>query len=471
MISFLFFSYSGFSFKSASCSKNYSKTKICNIIKKLTYPGAFLYRGYQESKEFIKQSINGGEIITTGRVVDDIQNTKERFIHLDPGFTFNYEKGAIKNLGYLILSYSDAKDKEKLPTVEIWDLNNQELIHKYNFDTKALENKFDINLSDTSLRHPLVLEDGSLIATFSGGSAIMKFDKCGKLLDFNDEAIFHHSIEIDDDELIYVGSRLKTEEIDLSKYPNNFYDEGFYILNKDLETIKKYSLIDIYKKNNLIKNIISEGQIYFDPFHLNDVEPHTRSDGSKIVLLSLREQSNLLALDLKSEKIIWIIDNLTSHQHDIDIVGHKNSLIDISIFDNNMYMYKNYVIGENANGFNRYITFKNLPTQFSERIEFIIDNYAYKKYEARIDSFKYLRDKFRPITKTEGRADYAPLNNSLMIEETNNGRIFEIDLETKQIIWEFLNKKEINKANYYMNWSRKIEKLPLGISKSEIKGC
>ena len=58
-----------------------------------------------------------------------------------------------------------------------------------------------------------------------------------------------------------------------------------------------------------------------------------------------------------------------------------------------------------------------------------------------------------------------------MIEETNNGRIFEIDLKTKEIIWEFLNKKDIDKANYYINWSRKIQKLPLGISKKEFKGC
>ena len=35
----------------------------------------------------------------------------------------------------------------------------------------------------------------------------------------------------------------------------------------------------------------------------------------------------------------------------------------------------------------------------------------------------------------------------------------------------FLNKKDVNKANYYMNWSRKIQKLPLEVSKSELKGC
>ena len=96
IISFLFFSYSGISFKSASCSENLSRTKICDITKKLTYPGVFLYKGFQESKKFIKKSISGGEIITTGRVVDNIEYTKQRFIDIDPGFTFNYKKGELK---------------------------------------------------------------------------------------------------------------------------------------------------------------------------------------------------------------------------------------------------------------------------------------------------------------------------------------------------------------------------------------
>ena len=44
-------------------------------------------------------------------------------------------------------------------------------------------------------------------------------------------------------------------------------------------------------------------------------------------------------------------------------------------------------------------------------------------------------------------------------------------MKTKKIIWEFINKKDINKANFYINWSRKIEKLPIGISISELKVC
>ena len=46
--------------------------------------------------------------------------------------------------------------------------------------------------------------------------------------------------------------------------------------------------------------------------------------------------------------------------------------------------------------------------------------------------FENLKKEFVPKTITGGRSDFLNKNNSIMIEETDYGRIFEIDYSTKK---------------------------------------
>ena len=58
-----------------------------------------------------------------------------------------------------------------------------------------------------------------------------------------------------------------------------------------------------------------------------------------------------------------------------------------------------------------------------------------------------------------------------MIEETNYGRLFEIDLTKNKLLWQFINKDKFDSVPYYMSWSRRIDKLPINFSNEDLKSC
>ena len=64
--------------------------------------------------------------------------------------------------------------------------------------------------------------------------------------------------------------------------------------------IKDLYFKDIYEKAGLAHQIFSP-DVPTDVFHLNDVQP-IRNDKNHVVLLSLRNQSNIIAFDLVNEK-------------------------------------------------------------------------------------------------------------------------------------------------------------------------
>ena len=84
-----------------------------------------------------------------------------------------------------MISYADP-NKDGNPSVEIWDLNKQSLIHSYKFDNKELRKYMGINLS---VGHPLLLDDGSLIFNTTRGT-LLKSDKCGKIIGSNEKEFF-----------------------------------------------------------------------------------------------------------------------------------------------------------------------------------------------------------------------------------------------------------------------------------------
>ena len=142
-------------------------------------------------------------------------------------------------------------------------------------------------------------------------------------------------------------------------YPKleDFVEDEITIIDKDLNVLNQLSLIDIYKENGFINDVFSSEFIPKDPFHINDIQPFINSQNQFIALVSLRNKSTLFAVDIDKNKVIWKIERISSGNHDIDIINSKDDYIDISIFDNNTFMYKEIV----SEG-NRFLTFSNLPT-------------------------------------------------------------------------------------------------------------
>ncbi len=432
-------------------------------------PGQIFFEGYINARKMFLNYKKFGTLETSGLRALDPDLTKKRFKELNPGFNFNYKKESRPNAGYLILSFADSYNYGK-PSIEIWDLNKQKKIHKYKFDfddlSKKIGKKFDQNLT---FIHPLILSDGSLIFTAQIREKLydlVKVNKCGSYVNHNSELEFHHSIEKDNNDLIYVPSRRKKENINLNLHRSDFADEGFAILDSGLNLKQNTWLLDVYKKNNLLSDIFGRRSAPIDPFHLNDVEPYINKDGTEIALFSLRHLSTLFAIDLKTNNMIWKIDRGTLLQHDIDVINTFNGKIKISIFDNNVI---NYVYPKTDG--NHYITIDNLPSKFNKKTLFLSDNKAHEEYFLTREKFHRLDPKYVPITKSAGRSDSIKDNNSLMIEETDHGRIFEIDLTSGKPLWQYVNKASVNEVPYMINWSRRIPKLPGRLNNQSFSNC
>ena len=317
-----------------------------------------------------------------------------------------------------------------------------------------------INLS---IGHPLLLEDGSLIFNTTRGT-LLKSDKCGKIISSNDNQFFHHSIEMDSLGNIYIPTSVRFHKSE--KMPENFIEDNITLVDKDLNVLKNLSLVDVYKENGFINDVFSSEFIPKDPFHINDIQPFVNSQNQLIALISLRNKSTLMAIDIDKNKVIWKIERVSSGNHDIDIINSKGDYIDISIFDNNTFMYKDIV----SEG-NRFLTLSNLPTIFNDNSEIISKKKDLINYEYNEENFSWLPKNLRPKTTYQGQFEYIDKNNSLMIEETDFGRIFEIDMVTKEILWQFINKKDIGSVNFFTNWSRRMEKLPDNLRIKDFKTC
>ena len=470
---FLVIGYGSLGIYSNTTCRNNKLSRKCQLSSKFVYPSRAILDGAKQTIFIGKNIFLTGKINTSGLLVNDLESQQYRFKDLSSGFTFNYPAESRKNAGYLLLSKPDTSNQT--PNVEIWDLNKQKLLHKYNFTYDEIKKAFPnqkINKKKFRLKSPNLLSDGSILISSAGGkpNSIIKFDMCGKYLAHNSSYKFHHSLEVDRNGYIYSPIYL-SRNIPDGFHAEEYMDDGFAILSKDLKVIRTFSMLDIYKKNGLISDIYGRERLERDPFHINDVQPYTRSDGTTILLVSMRNHSRLLAFDPSTSNVIWFIDRITSGQHDIDVIDQYGSKIDISIFDNNNYSFSGGQWKNMATSGNRVLTLRGLPIRFDKHPISISDKRAYEKYSLFAHDFKSITLPYRPISRTEGKSDFVIKNNSLMVEETNYGRLIEIELESNKVLWQYLNKSDKNTSIFMLSWSQRIPHLPGNLNQENFGKC
>ena len=428
--------------------KNANKCKLIEKAK-LNYPASFLIENYTNLRKVLSSKT------TSGMVVLNLNESRKRFKDSKSGFTFNYPKGSRDKAGYILMAHGDS-NKDGEPLLELWDLNEQELIYKWNLNMNEINNYLrassnqDIEISNSVVfSNPLILNDGNIITTKDNGFLI-KLSPDGKVNQINSDYFFHHSLEIDKQGYIYSPIRIPP------KNQGEFPDEGFAILDQELNILKSFSLSKIFQDSGLNYKIYSKNPT-LDPFHLNDVAPLLNEEKSNVVLLSLRSMSSIIAFNIDTEKIIWKIEGYFNRQHDVDILDNKGS--HITIFDNNIEK------GYYTNG-NNFITIKNLESSTkNDSEEMFIYSYPSRKaidkeLIIKKEDFSFLEANLIPITEKGGQSEYIIDNNSVFIEETNNGRSFEYDVETKKILWQYINRDDSNNLYYQMSWARRIKDLP-----------
>jgi hypothetical protein len=363
---------------------------------------------------------------------------EDRFPHLD-GFngTPNSEKS------YLLLSRYDGDLQEGV--VELIDLTNFKLLHSWNPNINAFnklvkkvdEFKYlnrDSNNSRQIITHPKLTKDGGLI--FGQFIPLTKIDSCSDLIFQNTRDEFHHSIEIDSENNIWVPSKLYPQTIDSliigdSPYKDSgYHDDALVKLSNDGKMLFEKSLSEIFIENGLKYLLFAHGEDYEeDPLHLNDIQP-VNNDGNfwkkGDVFLSIRNQSMVVLYRPSTNKIIWKGTGPFLHQHDVNILDDRR----ISVFNNrsmNIFKGKNIVDGHN---------------------EIIIYDFESDSYSSYLSESLVQQD---VRSATQGRGKILS-NGDLFIEESNYGRTLYFNADGT-LRWTHVNRS--NSGNVYrVGWSR-----------------
>jgi hypothetical protein len=320
--------------------------------------------------------------------------------------------------------------------IDIIDLKNFEVIHTYRHDIAEMNNQITntkefprLKIYSSPIRfeyqHPLLFEDGSLIAIY--GPAY-KIDFCSNLLWINDEEIFHHSQMLDYDGNIWVGGQMNPKSQYIKKYSNeDFSDDSIIKINTDGKILFNKSLSKILIENNIIDmNLFTPKVRHDDPIHLNDIEPaftHTEYWQQGDLFLSIRSKSAIVHFRPSTNKVINYITGPFAQQHDVDIISDK----EISIFNNNNFFVDN---------------------EYSEVVVYNFETKTFKKLfndQLQNNNFK---------TKSNGLSEIFR-DGALMVEETVHGRIILFNNQGQKE-WEYVNKDK-NGDIGRLSWSRIIE--------------
>lgn len=327
-----------------------------------------------------------------------------------------------------------------MSVIDIIDLENFQTIHSYKINplkifsqVKNNEEFPKLKIDDAPIRfeyrHPILLNDGSIIAD-SDYSVAFKIDLCSKLIWVNDEEIFHHSKEFDHEGNIWIPSQMNPKSKYVKKYSvTNYQDDSIVKINTDGEIIFKKSVTELLIENKILPEnfvLINDISHFDDPIHLNDIQPVImNSKNWKIgdLFLSLRNQSSIVHYRPSSNKIIKYITGPFSMQHDVDIVSDK----EISIFNNNNFL-------------------KN-----AEYSEILLYNYETNKFR-KILNKQLQNENFK--TTSQGLSHFFK-DGSLLVEEQNHGRIIIFNNKGEKEL-EFINKDTKGRIGF-ISWSRIIE--------------
>lgn len=322
--------------------------------------------------------------------------------------------------------------------VEVRDLQNFELLHTYSHDINKMWSQVDdsrpehkrLNIDHQEIRfeyrHPIILNDGSLIAS-SEYSPLFKLDLCSNLLWINDEERFHHSKMIDHNGNIWVSAQLFPYSQLVSKYMKQygFRDDSISLISPQGKILFNKSVSSILVENG----IVSEDSLFLnnDPVHLNDIEP-ILEDGKfwrkGDLFLSLRSLNMIILYRPSNNKVIEMIKGPFYMQHDVDILDNER----IIFFNNN-----NSVLNDKKTS------------------QIMIYDFESKNFTKLIqDSLN--KDKVK--TTTQGLIEVLK-DGSIIVEENNDARLIHYNTNGQKI-WEYVNKDDNNEI-YFISWSRVIE--------------
>ena len=275
--------------------------------------------------------------------------------------------------------------------------------------------------SHVYFRRALAYPNGDLLAVYESvgdtpfGYGLVKLDRNSEVV-WNYPGRAHHGIDIGADGNIYVLTHEFTDKPlkDYAHIASPRLDDFLVVLSPDGEELKKISLLNAVarSKYRLLLNTISS-PAFIDPLHSNSVSYITDVAAANFafgkegqVLLSFREPSAVVVLDVDTEEIVWAARGSWIGQHDPEILANGHILL----FDN----YGNF---EGPEGRSRVI-------EFDPRTMEIV--------------WQYSGTAERPLDSHIRSSQQRLANGNTLITESNGGRILEVTPD-REIVWEFLN--------------------------------
>ena len=296
-------------------------------------------------------------------------------------------------------------------------------------DPQFINNQRDNHAQRYRILHPFLTEDGGLIF-HSERSSLVKIDKDSQLVWQNQENAFHHSIEKDFEGNFWVPSQIFPYQVEyFGSSDGKYIDDAVTKISENGEILFQKSIANLLIENDMIHKVFGYGTAK-DVIHLNDIQP-VLTDGQfwkrGDIFLSLRRQSMIILYRPLTNKIIWIGEGKTLHQHDVNILDNHR----ISIFNNNAIQHR---------------SFGYLKIGFSQVLVYDFINDSYSKY---LDAALV---KNNVTTLTEGRSTILD-NGDLFIEEQNHSRLLYFNKDGT-IKWEYVSPTSNDGNNFILNWSR-----------------
>lgn len=260
---------------------------------------------------------------------------------------------------------------------------------------------------------------------------LARIDKCSNTKwALYDQA--HHGIDIGPDGDIWVPGR-DYHTKPLARLPHMtppFIEDTIMQVSPDGKLINEFSLLQSaydagFPGLVLAGNQDSPTNTDADPTHLNDIEILEESFTRYYdffeagdIMVSPRTTDAIWIIDRETEKVKWALDGLLVRQHDPDITDRGT----IVVFDNRtaqgQHNEARYLDEPQAFGYSKIVEFDPVSQQI-------------------IWSFEGSRE-FPFYTSINGRIDVLD-NGNVLVVESEGGRVFEIDYDTRQVIWQYVN--------------------------------
>ena len=354
------------------------------------------------------------------------------------GFEFNYEPGTRPDLGYMLVNRFDGD--LQMSVSELVDLNKQQTVHQWRFDVNPLWEKSDFHSKIKNMPideptdrfrngHSYLFNDGTIIA--KDVSPLVLADLCSNLTMVLDDDLYHHSIEMDHENNLWVAKYIEPKTTNLGS--EKFREDVIVKITPEGTILFQKSIISLLIDHGLGYLLYGLAETNDDPTHLNDVQP-VLEDGpywkTGDVFISLRHLSMLLLYRPSTDQLIWHKSGPWVHQHDVNILDDHR----ISVFNNNAKLFG--VDDQFVDGSNNEMIFDFSTGEVSS------------PYKTAFESLDIR-------TKWEGRGEIQK-SGELFVEETENGRLLQFN-QQGELTWSLVNRGSDNQV-YYVNWSRPISR-------------